>query len=134
MANKQTTAVDWLFSQLPDHLRLSRSGFEMKQIADNMFREQIEKAWNDGQEHEFRYDMNSAKRITAEQYCNQPYSLPDEQPQPLNLPNWRNDEYSEQELEDDFEETHGNSEAENCHCGAYKIVKGEWFHVSDCCC
>ena len=51
------------------------------------------------------------------------------------LSNWRNDEYSEEEFyEDDFEETHGNSEAENCHCGAYKWSNGRWLHVSDCCC
>ena len=41
MANKQTTAVEWLFSQLPDHLRLSRNGFDMKQQAIQMEREQI---------------------------------------------------------------------------------------------
>lgn len=41
MANKQQTAVEWLFSQLPDHLRLSRNGFDMKQQALQMEREQI---------------------------------------------------------------------------------------------
>lgn len=51
------------------------------------------------------------------------------------LSDWRNDEYSEEEFdEDDFEQTHGNSEAENCHCGAYKWSNGRWLHVSDCCC
>lgn len=29
----EISAVDWLFNQLPDHLRLSRNGFEMLQQA-----------------------------------------------------------------------------------------------------
>ena len=36
--------------------------------------------------------------------------------------------------DDEFEEMHGNSEAENCTCGAYKWANGCWVHVSDCCC
>ncbi len=36
--------------------------------------------------------------------------------------------------EDELEEEWGNSEAENCHCGAYKWSNGRWLHVSDCCC
>lgn len=48
MANKQQTAVEWLFSQLPDHLRLSRDGFDAFQIAKGMEREQIENAYWDG--------------------------------------------------------------------------------------
>ena len=51
------------------------------------------------------------------------------------LSDWRNDEYSEEEFDEyDFEEMHGNSEAENCNCGAYKWSNGRWLHVSDCCC
>ena len=45
MANKQQTAVEWLFSQLPDHLRLSRDGFDMLQRAKAMEREQLLEAW-----------------------------------------------------------------------------------------
>ena len=47
---------------------------------------------------------------------------------------WRNDEYSDIDFDDDFEEEHGNSEAENCRCGAYIYSNGRWLHVSDCCC
>ena len=36
MSNKKETAVEWLFSQIPDHLRLTRSGFEMLQQALEM--------------------------------------------------------------------------------------------------
>jgi hypothetical protein len=44
MENK--TAVEWLFSQLPDHLRLSRDGFDMLKQANAMFQQQIEDAYN----------------------------------------------------------------------------------------
>jgi len=49
---------------------------------------------------------------------------------------WRNDEYSEIDLDeyDNFEETHGNYEAEHCKCGAYIHSNGQWLHVSDCNC
>jgi hypothetical protein len=48
MSDKKQTAVDWLFEQLPDHLRLSRDGFDMLQQAKQMEREQIEEAYGDG--------------------------------------------------------------------------------------
>lgn len=47
METKQT-AVEWLFSQLPDHLRLSRNGFDTLQIAKTIERQQIEDAYFDG--------------------------------------------------------------------------------------
>jgi len=34
------TAVEWLFNQIPDHLRLTQSGFEMLQQAKEMDEEQ----------------------------------------------------------------------------------------------
>lgn len=40
MADKQQTAVEWLFNQLPDHLRLSQNGFDMLQQALAMERQQ----------------------------------------------------------------------------------------------
>jgi len=51
------------------------------------------------------------------------------------LSDWRNDEYSNRHFDqDELEEEWGSSEAENCHCGAYKWSNGRWLHVSDCCC
>jgi hypothetical protein len=35
------TAVEWLFDQLPDHLRLSKDGFEMLQQAKEMDKEHM---------------------------------------------------------------------------------------------
>jgi hypothetical protein len=42
------TAVDWLFDQLPEHLRLSENGFDMLQQATEMFKQQIESAYKMG--------------------------------------------------------------------------------------
>lgn len=50
------------------------------------------------------------------------------------LTNKSDEEFDEEFYEEDFEEMCENSEAENCHCGAYKWVNGHWLHVSDCCC
>jgi hypothetical protein len=35
------TSVEWLFSQLPDHLRLSRNGFDMLQQAKIIHEQEI---------------------------------------------------------------------------------------------
>jgi hypothetical protein len=49
MSNKKTqTAVEWLFDQLPEHLRLTRDGFDMLNRAKEIEREQIEEAYGDG--------------------------------------------------------------------------------------
>lgn len=42
------TAVEWLFDQLPDHLRLSEDGFDMLQQAKEMEAEQKKEAYNEG--------------------------------------------------------------------------------------
>jgi chromosome condensin MukBEF ATPase and DNA-binding subunit MukB len=44
----QQTAVEWLVEQLPEHLKLSKDGFDMLQQAKEMEREQIVKAHDDG--------------------------------------------------------------------------------------
>lgn len=36
MESKKQTAVEWLFEQLPDHLRLSKDGFDVLQQAKQM--------------------------------------------------------------------------------------------------
>jgi hypothetical protein len=42
------TAVEWLFDQLPDHLRLSEDGFDMFQQAKEMEDQQRKEAYNEG--------------------------------------------------------------------------------------
>jgi hypothetical protein len=46
MSNKKETAVEWLFSQLPEHLRLSRDGFDILQQAKEMEKEQMKSIYN----------------------------------------------------------------------------------------
>lgn len=79
MANKQQTAVEWLFSQLPDHLRLSRNGFDMKQQAIQMEREQIINAHLAGQNSAEDDGVDYENEI---QYYDKTYSLPDGKPKP----------------------------------------------------
>lgn len=66
--SKQQTAVDWLFNQLPDHLRLSRNGFDMLQQAKELESKQIIDAYILG--HSF-HDSND--ETSAEQYYNNKY-------------------------------------------------------------
>jgi hypothetical protein len=64
----QQTAVEWLFDQLPEHLRLSENGFDMLQQAKEMEKQQIEAAWKRGDgEHDKVADK------LAKQYYNETY-------------------------------------------------------------
>jgi hypothetical protein len=66
MSNKKETAVEWLFSQIPDHLRLTRSGFEMLQQAKELEKQQIIDA--------YYYDPNCNQiKDDGEQYYNETY-------------------------------------------------------------
>jgi len=62
------TAVEWLFDQLPDHLRLSRDGFDMLNRAKEIERDQIEEAYYEGKE-------NNPPRLDWE-YYDQTYGKP----------------------------------------------------------
>jgi len=42
------TAVEWLFDQLPDELRLTKNGFEMLQQAKELEKQQKKEAYNEG--------------------------------------------------------------------------------------
>jgi hypothetical protein len=73
-SNKQT-AVDFIFSQLPDEYTTTRQGFEVYKQAKEMEKDQIENAyeigfadaWDDA-----RYD-DEPTYIGAEQYYNEKY-------------------------------------------------------------
>ena len=66
MSNKKETAVEWLFSQMPDHLRLTPSGFEMLQQAKELEKQQIIDA--------YYYDPNCNQiKDDGEQYYNETY-------------------------------------------------------------
>lgn len=62
--SKQQTAVEWLFNQLPDHLRLSKSGFEMLQQAKAMERERMEQVFNNGKMHGYSNFLDGVAKMT----------------------------------------------------------------------
>jgi hypothetical protein len=82
MSNKKKTAVDWLFEQLPSHLRLTRNGFEMFQQAKAMEKQQIIEAYKQGHEDGYnfdgsRYDYEShgLHNYLAEDYYKNTYDI-----------------------------------------------------------
>ncbi len=91
MANKQQTAVQILVEQVGmgtfgDHIKGTLywdqdTLLEMLEKALKMEQEQKINDYNEGVESEYQYHINSEPRITAEQYYNQNYSLPDAQPE-----------------------------------------------------
>jgi hypothetical protein len=72
MSNKKETAVEWLFNQIPDHLRLTRSGFEMLQQSKELEKQQIIDAFENGQDNidsdGCHIDMNGAEKYYSETY------------------------------------------------------------------
>lgn len=76
MENKKETAVDWLFSQLPEHLRLSRDGFDMLQQAKELEKEQIMDAFDcKGVDSDLLVRMSFIENTrVAEQYYKETYT------------------------------------------------------------
>ena len=70
--NKQQTAVDYIFSQLPAEYGTTRSAFDVYQQAKEMEKERIETAYNKGTVHGIDYP-ESTLPITGEQYYNETY-------------------------------------------------------------
>jgi hypothetical protein len=71
MSNKKETAVEWLFNQIPDHLRLTRSGFEMLQQAKELEKQQIIDAFWNGDNTDSISEQNIKE--FAEKYYNETY-------------------------------------------------------------
>lgn len=69
--NKQQTAVDWVFSQLPYEIKSTRHGFDFYRMAKEMEREQIIQSNIAGME--FIPVDPSMYRKDAEQYYNQTF-------------------------------------------------------------
>jgi hypothetical protein len=75
--NKQQTAVEWLFEQIPFEWSSSKAAFEALQQAKQMEKEQIENAWDRGQ----YIGENFPQRVIepeyendSEQYYNETYN------------------------------------------------------------
>ena len=76
MANKQQTAVEWAFEQI--------SNIDWKYLSDSdrndlfnqalqMEREQIENAFDEGQEYEYQYHVNGIPKFDSCIYFNETY-------------------------------------------------------------
>ena len=74
MENKQQTAVEWLYDQIPLEWTIKGSAKKIFEQAKAMEKEQIETAYNAGRE----YGCNHDDPETGEQYYNENYGLPSE--------------------------------------------------------
>ena len=69
----QQTAVEWLQSEWQKH-DMDTSIRELWQQAKAMEKEQIIKAFDEGQEYEYQYHINSAPKFYSETYYNENYN------------------------------------------------------------
>jgi hypothetical protein len=75
---KKQTAVEWLISQFEER---GYDGIVLENVveqAKQMEKEQIEDAWDDGQECEYQYHINSALKYNSNTYYNETYGGKDE--------------------------------------------------------
>ena len=57
------TSVEWLFEQIPEHLRLTQNGFDVFQQAKEMHKQEIIDAWeNIGVENSEQYYKDTFKK------------------------------------------------------------------------
>ena len=70
------TAVDYIFSQLPDEYKTTRSGFDVYQQAKEMEKQQIGQAYEEGTHDEYVYQVFHAENLRkdGEQYYNENYT------------------------------------------------------------
>jgi hypothetical protein len=70
--NKNLTAVEWLFGQIPGACKSSKGAHDALKQAKEMEKERIETAYNKGTVHGIDYP-ESTLPITGEQYYNETY-------------------------------------------------------------
>jgi len=72
MGNKQQTAIDWLRQEwLKRDMDISLKELFIK--AKAMEKEQIEEAFDEGQEYEYQYHINSTPKFYSETYYKETY-------------------------------------------------------------
>jgi hypothetical protein len=78
MNDKTKTAVEWLFDQLPDHLRLSKDGMDMLNRAKEIEREQIQEAYKVGFSDGCIYtkDQFIPRYLGSDEYYSKTYGKP----------------------------------------------------------
>jgi len=81
---KQQTAVEWLFGETLgltlqlENKRISHRNWELQMVklfeqAKEMEKQQIIKAFDEGQEYEYQYHINSAPKFYSETYYQETY-------------------------------------------------------------
>ena len=84
MSNNKQSSVEWLYDNLNrcfekfDNGEYSYTDFvnaskEVKQQAKAMHKEEIIKAFDEGQEYEYQYHINSTPKFDSETYYNETY-------------------------------------------------------------
>ena len=73
----QKTAVEWLYNNLKSHFEHDGDLLEVVQMsfeqAKEMEKEQIIEAFDEGQEYEYQYHINSAPKFDALTYYNETF-------------------------------------------------------------
>lgn len=73
MSNEQQTAVDYIFSQLPDEYTTTPHGFDVYIIAKAMEKERIIKAFDDG-DYNYHYSRKTGNDFeNGEEYFEELY-------------------------------------------------------------
>jgi hypothetical protein len=70
---KKQTAVDYLVEELIKQGFFKRLPIIVIQQASQMEKEQIEEAWDEGQECEYQYHINAAPKYNSNTYYNETY-------------------------------------------------------------
>ena len=73
--NKQQTAVDYIFSQLPAEYGTTRSAFDVYQQAKEMDKERLTDAYRDGKTNgmDISHPLSLTKEISADEWYNETY-------------------------------------------------------------
>lgn len=77
MENKNLTAVEWYWDKIKSHFEHDGDLYEVAcmtyAIAKEKEKEQIIKAFDEGQEYEYQYHINSAPKFDSETYYQETY-------------------------------------------------------------
>jgi hypothetical protein len=73
MKEGNQTAVEWLFEKLWEEPRDKFTWYSILRKAKEIEKEQIIEAFDEGQEYEYQYHINSAPKFDSETYYKEAY-------------------------------------------------------------
>ena len=71
--NKQQTVVEWLFGYMFNPSHPHEEQFKLLEQAKEMEKEQMIDAFDEGQEYEYQYHINSTPKFDSETWYNETY-------------------------------------------------------------